>query len=267
MASLNRMFIVSFMMLSLFTVIFAYMPSQFFAYQTGYYNQPVIEDREVAEKFNAMDLTLYKNTWSFNISFGEMQYREGVDAGLPEGHRLEFHWHYSPVVGSVSVPVIEIRHACPSWFFGLWLDFHRLRLISPYDEIAQTSTPDLITKEALLNLAQGNNYASFKVACEHICVQFLVVPYNQSWTLSESWDNGKLHVLCSYEIDWEAMKPSAWTLLGQLLTFQAPDLGVPGIGGKIISHIVGAILWSCMILLIYAAITRLIPMVKGGLEG
>lgn len=59
------------------------------------------------------------------------------------------------------------------------------------------------------------------------------------------------------------MKPSAWTLLAQILTFQSPDLGIPGIGGTILSYILGAGIWASIVLLIFAAVTSVIPTISG----
>ena len=118
----------------------------------------------------------------------------------------------------------------------------------------------------LLNLQINENASYFTMECEHLTMNFVVHTYNSSWTLSESWDNGYLTVLASYEIDFDAMKPSAFTLIGQLITFKNPDFGLPGILGEIFNYSFGVAFWIIIAIIIYTLVTRLVPTIQGGIE-
>lgn len=263
--SLNRVFVVAFVSLGLFSVLFGYMPNDFFSLQADY-AAPTSFEREVVDFYSTHNLTLYSNTWSFNITYGgDFEYLENVPT---TDHWLEVHWH-SAYFGTGYYPIIEFRHSYPSWFFGLWRDYHNLYLTQPYREKAGNplNLPwYAIDKQRFLNLADSENYSFFEVSCEHLTVNFVFTPRNSSQTLEEAWDSGELHGLMSYEIDWDAMKPSAWSLIGQLLLFQAPDLGISGIGGSILSYMIGAVLWICIAITIYTIVSKLFPTVSGGID-
>lgn len=274
--SLNRVIVVSFVFLGLFTLLFQLMPSEYFSNQTDY-AAPTTYENEVAKFYSTHNLTLYKNQWNFNITRGGHEYLENVPA---QDHRIECYWDFEYIYyegGAVGMMgVIYFEHSWPSWFFGLWRESHKLELTGPYqvetiyyseNNVGHNLPYWAISKERLLQLAKGKNYTFFEMSCGHITANFVITPTNASWTLEQAWDNGKLHVMMSYEIDWEAMKPTAWTLIGQLLTFKAPDLGVPGIGGQILSYMIGAVLWVAIAITIYTIATRLIPAVRGGVEG
>ena len=270
--SLNRVIVVSFVFLGLFTLLFQLMPSEYFSNQTDY-AAPTTYENEVAKFYSTHNLTLYKNQWNFNITWGGSEHLENVPT---EGHWIECHWNFEFVYLDYAMEVICFKHSWPSWFFGLWRESHYLELTSTYRVetkycygfYGEFNLPYwAISKERLLQLAKGKNYTFFEMSCGHITANFVITPTNASWTLEQAWDNGKLHVMMSYEIDWEAMKPTAWTLIGQLLTFKAPDLGVPGIGGQILSYMIGAVLWVAIAITIYTIATRLIPAVRGGVEG
>ena len=269
--SLNRVIVVSFVFLGLFTLLFQLMPSEFFSNQADY-SIPTSYDNEVVKFYSTHNLTLYKNQWSFNLTRDGHEYLENVPT---QGHWIEAHWCWDFVYLDAIMEQIHFKHSWPSWFFGLWRESHKLELIEPYqvETIYYYGTVPYnlpywaISKERLLQLAGEKNYAFFEMSCGHITANFVITPTNSSWTLEQAWDNGKVHVMMSYEIDWEAMKPTAWTLIGQLLTFKSPDLGIPGIGGQILSYMIGALLWIAIAITIYTIATRLIPTVRGGVEG
>lgn len=90
---------------------------------------------------------------------------------------------------------------------------------------------------------------------------------NDSLTLGESWDARLLEYSLTYEIDFEAMKPSAWSLISQLITFQKPDFGIPGLFGEIVSYAFGLGIWITIAIIAYTVLTRIIPTISGGVEG
>lgn len=259
--NLNRVFVSVIIFLGTFTLIFSFIPSAFYTYQTEYSN-PSTHDKDVADYFNNANITLYANSWDFNITLGNMEYNQ---SGLPEGHRVEFHWNndYYPI-GSLPY-ALYVRHAYPSWLFGWWLDYHYMDVTEPFRTMASFNGTYFyaVTKDHFLNLADGSNSTYYEVECEHVSQNFIVLPINDSYSLEDSWDLGELQVLSSYEIDFEAMKPSAWVLLTQLLSFQSPDLGISGTGGTILNYLLGITIWASISILIYAIVTSLIPLISG----
>ena len=94
----------------------------------------------------------------------------------------------------------------------------------------------------------------------------IILKGNGTDTLGDSWDAGVLDYSLNYEIDFEAMKPSAFLLIGQLLTFNNPDFGIPGLFGEIVGYAVSLGIWALIIIISYTVITKLIPTIQGGVE-
>lgn len=189
--TLNSMFIAIFVILGLFTVLYVSMPSEFFQNQINY-EVPITQEKDVATYFSANNITLYQNSWSFNLSLGGMEYNQ---AGLPDGHRVEVQF-VDQNLGYLDY--LEIRHASPSWFFGLWLEHHSMVLDDfSLSKITNTDSRNfaslgVIYKDALLDIAGDTNSSSFTVYCEHISMSFVVLPINSSISLSDSFDAGIL---------------------------------------------------------------------------
>ena len=236
------------------------MPSALYAYQTDY-DSPTQQDQEVVDYFNAENITLYESTWSFNITLGNMEALEDTPVA---DHQIEFFFTDS------ARDYIEVRHAYPTFWFGLWLEYHRLNLVDSDFALTQgqggSNVPWLLYKEDILALSINENASSFEMYCEHVSMSFAVLSYNSSKTLSESWDDGELTVYSSYNIDFDAMKPSAFLLIAQLITFQSPDFGIPGDFGTVFNYGFGIGFWIVIAIIIYTLITRIIPTIQGGLE-
>ena len=118
-----------------------------------------------------------------------------------------------------------------------------------------------------LELLEINDNASqFEAYCEHVTINFVVLNTGDYADLETSFANGDLSVLTSYDINFEAMQPSAFTLLSQLITFQNPDFGIENDFGDLIEYGMGLGFWICFALLAFTLITRMIPTIQGGLE-
>ena len=161
---------------------------------------------------------------------------------------------------------LEVRHTNPG-FMGWWTEYHWLEVQEPYATIAGIDKDAYfkgLQKEEVLRLFDEQYNASYcEFACDHLNVKLFIVSANQSWTLEESWDNGELKLFTSYGIDWTATGTSMWTIMFQLLAFQNPELGIPGIGGTILTLGFGGGLWACIAILAFALITAVIPFVSG----
>jgi hypothetical protein len=253
--------------LGVFAALIAILPGDMIANQPNYLS-PLTRDQRVVSYFSANNLTLYQNTWSFSISHGSSGTQVQNQSGLPDGHYLQVRW------GGFTNDPIQFRHAFPNWLFG-WagvLDYHNLRLTDKYVSILSptnsyyTSGFPYIYKEQLLMIAQGGNTSTLEVYCEHIQVTFVVMPTDTNKTLEQAWNADNLTFLMSYGIDFDAMKPSAFTLIGQLITFQAPDLGIPGQFGDFLTYVFAISFWVVVAIIIYTITTRLIPTIRGGVE-
>lgn len=248
------------------------MPSEFFEYQADYAPTGG-QDQEVVEYFTANNITLYSETWSFNITADNMEALEDIPA--PD-HQVEF-WFYQ---GNSGDHFIQLRHAEP-WFW-FWLIAHYIEPIEPfrsamsYTGYAGENTgflpvihwQPIITRDNIFELADGGDDCVFIASCSHLSLSIALVNYNTSEydSLEESFDAGVLTVLSSYEIDFDAMKPTAFTLIAQLITFQEPDFGIPGIFGTIINYSIGIVFWITIAIIIYTIVTRLVPTIPGGIE-
>jgi len=251
--NLNKMFVFIFVFLITFSALLGTMC-------TGFKILGIdadVQDKESANFFSSMNVTQYNYTLSLNITYGE---EEQYDFGLPEGQKLEFWWNYETHFGT---RMLELRHLMDS-FWGWWYNWHWLTIPSPYLEQTPLGTGLGLDKDGVLALFDDDFNASYcEFTCEHVHVKLFILTANQSWTLSESWDNEKLKLYTSYGIDWDETGTSMWGIMGELLTFQNPELGIPGPGGYILNLGFSGALWACIAILFFALITSVIPFIGG----
>lgn len=261
--SLNRLFISIFVFLGTFSILLMFMPTEFYQNLTGYSGASA-QDKEVVSYFDAHGMTVYNQTLALDNEtnpFLEYGSSQSFDYGLPEGQKLEFWWDVE-----YGRPMFEIRHTNPG-LFGWWTEHHSLIIQEPYKSqagLGDIPSPLGLEKQHLVNLWNEDYnacYAEWK--CNHILLKAFVFPYNETKTIGESWDDGYLGIYTSYNINWDAIKPSAWSLLTSLLLFQAPELGLEGMGGSILSYLIGLVLWSSIAILAFAILTSLIPFISG----
>lgn len=252
--NLNKMFVFIFVFFITFAVFLSTMPPEFLLLGVG----ADVQDKEAEEYFTAQDVLMYNYTLSFNLTSGGT---ETFGYGLPGDQLIAFEWIN---LGPPQNHMLWFSHLVAN-LWGWWYNQHDLLILEPYRSLVSS---DHITKADLLILWNEDRNASYaEWGCSHISVKLFILPYNSSWTLSESWDNGYLKFMSSYEVDWSETGASMWHIMLQLLTFQNPDLGIPGIGGLILSAGVGGALWASVALLVFALITSVIPFVSGWGEG
>lgn len=254
--NLNKMFVFIFVFLGVFAVLLVNMPGDFI--RLGI--EADVQDKEAIDFFSEHDVTVYNNTLSLNLTFTEEQQ---FDFGLPEGQKLEFWWN--EMIHPYHRTFI-LKHLVDE-LLGYWYNQHSLDVQEPY--ASKVRWPDIgLGEDDLLALFDEEYNATYlEMACEHMSVKLFIVTYNQSWTLQESWDNGKLKMFTSYNIDWTATGTSMWHVMFQLLTYQSPDLGIPGVGGTILSHGVSLGLTASIVLLAFALVTSVIPFIRGWVGG
>ena len=248
--NLNAMFVGIFVFFIMFSVLFVTMPSGFILLGVGV----EVQDKEAADYFNAQNVTMYNYTLGLNLSYPEAK---SYDFGLPAGQKIEFWWCQDPLTG---VAMFQVRHLTKEWW---WWAYHRLAVQEPYAGDVLWPSQGLFKEDILELWDEGKNASYCEFACEHIPVKLFIFTFNQSWTLEESYDNGKLNFYTSYDIDWTQTGTNMWTVMGQLLSFQNPQLGVPGTFGQILGAGISGVLWACIAILFYALITSLIPFISG----
>lgn len=248
----SKLLIFSFCFLGVFGLIMATMPTEFAsqAWNAGYI------EKEAAEYFSMANVTQYQNVLNFNISYpGSKQY----DFGLPSGQKIEFWWDQKLMGTAGWQKVFQVRHLTDQ-FWGYWYGWHALE----FDRVYFSTDKTILFKGDLEHFWDDSINASlFWCECDHIRTNVLFIPYNSSWTIGESWDNDELKVVTSYEMDWNATGLSSWTILGQLLTFQSPNLGIGGIGGTILNTLIALPVWVSIAICVIKLVQSMIPFIKG----
>jgi len=218
-----------------------------------------VHDKEARDYFTERDVAEYNYTLTLNLTYQEEQQ---FQYGLPEDEQLEFWWDEEWYYGEGDVKMLELRHLEKYWT-GWWWTWHELEVQEPY--ASKVWDPELgLRRSDLMKLWDEDYNASYcEFACKHINVKLFIMTYNKSWTLEESWDNDTLKLYTTYGIDWTYMGTNMWHIIFELLAFQNPQLGIPGIGGTILTVGVGLTLWASIALLAFAFITALLPFISG----
>lgn len=251
--NLNKMFVFIFVFFIVFSAFLVNMPGEFL----GLGVDADVQDKEVAAFFNAANVTMYNYTLSIDLIF-DTPYEN--QSGLPSGQALRFSFGYET---HFTRDMFEIHHLTSN-FAGWWWDWHYLVMPEVYWRQTTLGSGIGIDRNGLLELFDETANATYaEFVCEHISLKVFILTANQSWTLQESWDNGKVKIFTSYDIDWSKTGTSMWHVMGQLLTFQNPELGIPGLGGDILTAGFGGALWACIAILFYAIITAVLPFVSG----
>lgn len=248
---LSKALVFVFVTLGMFALLMGTMPSEFISETWN----PNYRDVETKETFDAVDILMYENAESGELNYGDgpLQY----DFGLPSGQKLEIDW-----VIRYGQSYVYVRHLVGQTL-GYWTNYHNLDVYTtsgvmlPYND--KMFKPDLVA-----NWNPDKNASIFNVKCDHITSNIIFQPRNSSWTIGESWDQEKLNFAMSYEVNWNATGVSAWTIVAQLLTFQAPNLGIGGIAGVILNAIIAIPMWSLIAYIVYKIVVGIIPFVSGG---
>lgn len=248
------------------------MPNDFFENQSEY-NLEYAAKKELMEEFEASDLTVYSSIETDSMPYGYSSIEDAPGAPQWEtavAHRfIEVWWSDYGGAFPGDTGDLEIRDVEQRWFIvpyytllercNLYVDGVLLE-----HEDNGGNTYSWLNRDDLTPYEDSYNLSI--TARGSVLSASMILKAVGNYTLGESWDNGELQYSLSYEIDFDAMKPSAFTLIGQLVTFQNPDFGIPGVFGTILTYIIALSIWACIILLAYTIITKLIPTIQGGVE-
>lgn len=254
----TKMAIFVFASIGIFALLFAALPSDYMAVS---FESTLGAEKRVADYYDLQNVTLYANAGQDNMTYpySSLNDHPGApqfSAGLPTGQYLEVWWSFYPF-GS---HFLEFRHV-EQWFFG-WRVIARLNFQTenktsvPYQRINAQICDDNYNPERNASLFYASGSA-LTLSCFFM--------YNQSLyaDIGTAWNNGDIDYMLSYDVDWNATSVSALTILGQLLTFQAPALGITGVGGALISGTIAFPFWICTAILIIKLVQSVIPFIKG----
>lgn len=255
---LGKIILFLFCFMGITSLIIGAVPAEFYANQTESWNPEYNHaDEAVVDYFTSKNITVYDNQFNDSISYPGMN---EYQFGLPSGEKLQVVWENSPLIG-VTRKEFSFRHKTGTW---LWWD------VVHYLSFKKASYPSMIgysvlTKDEVIDAFDTALNGSFWVSqCDHIITNVLIMTANLSWSLSQSWDNGQLRYLTSYQMNMTSIGVNVWSLITQLLTFQSPNFGISGWLGSLINGIIALPLWGGILYALYKLIAGLIPLVSGG---
>lgn len=250
----SKMLIFTFCTITAFIILFASIPSGFFI---ASYESSIGADKEIAEYYALNNITMYNIQKNFNLSYpGNQQY----DMPGISGHKIEYWWNDDIIGGNTFTKVIEVRHLTDQ-IFGFWWGMHRLDFDDGDPEIqAKMLSWDNIEDRYSATL----NGSLFEASCEHINLNLIVKPTLDYATLEDSWSNNIVNIITSYEVNWNTTSVSALNVLGRLLSFQAPALGIPDptVNG-ILAQLTASIFWGMVVIMIIKLVQSVFPTVPG----
>jgi hypothetical protein len=221
-------------------------------WEPGYYRT----DQQVAQFLNAHNITVYNSQHSGGLNYPAHETETG---GLPNG-QLDVWWdYYAPL----NIDSLGISYETQHWLFGYFEYWTSERL--HYTSLKSAAERgDFITRDYLVaDFEDTKNGTSYSARCNS-GVQVTILYSGNETDIGDSWDNGQLQYMMSWELNATLSSVNMFSLLGQILTFQAPVLGVPGIFGSILNAIIAIPLYATTGYLIYKLIAGIAPWLSGG---
>jgi len=247
-----------FAFIGFFAILFGTIQGDFYDNQTAF-TASAGSNKEVAEYFDLANVTLYANAGSDNMTYPYSSWFDNGKewaGGLPSGQYLEVWW-------ASEVPpiytVIEFRHVEDFWGGIRLIDRCSFKTKDKID-IGQF----MFKTHLVNNYDAEDNGTTFYASCSHLAVS-TIISYNQTkyTNIAQAWDNGELDYVLSYEVDWNATSISGLNILGKLLTFQNPNLGITGIFGTTLNLAIAIPFWVMTTILIIKLVQSVIPFIKG----
>jgi len=251
--------------LGIFALILGLFPyGEFTENTTPDWQSEYMTDKEAGQIFEQANVTVYANIESFNYTFGAAP--EVITAGLPSGHSVWIWWRYE-LPATSRYDRVWIEHHWPGFIIS---NVEFMQLFPPYDSFASEGriAPDNgnLYKTGL-EAAYGNkiiNASYFEwFDTAGLKLNMFVGPYNDTWTITESWNNQNLSFTVGYDIDWNQTGLNAFNLMWQIITFQPLNLGVPGIAGVIMNACIAIPFWAFVIILAIKLVGAIWPFGSG----
>jgi len=238
-------------------ILLATIDANFLAVQS--LNANYQDDKQAANMFEMANLTAQTYQQFYLLYGAGNSHTETFN--LPPGHEIEF-WWYEDEIGQYTLDIIEVRHTWPG-FLGIGRSFERLWIIYPYSD-------DVFIVQGLrrsdLTALWGNRVANASY-CEWqrsgYSTKTFISPWNASRTIAQSWDDQNVTFTVGFIYDWNQSNINAFDLLGQILFFQAPTLGLTGVANTIMNAFIAIPLWVMIAIVALKLIQSVIPLIKG----
>lgn len=262
---LGKMLVFCFCLIGVFALLMATLPNDFIT--ASYVYNPSYRDVEIEEEFDANNLVVYDESGGDNMTFPYNSLYDGPappdwEAGLPENQFLQVWWG-TTTVGMISLDSIRVVHKQRNWILTYpW--YSDIDTLTFYYTDGTTVGYNVVALTLTNAWNDDTNSSAFNVKGKQISTSIIFKAHDTNKTIAENWDDGTIDYLLSYEANFTASGLSAFTLIGQLLTFQAPSLGVGGDWGTFLNTIIAIPMWSCIAYIVYKVIAGLIPFVSGG---
>jgi len=172
----------------------------------------------------------------------------------------------------VSIPILEVRHVWPG-FLGIGNNSELLAVIYPYSQDVEVPDWGLLREYGLLfpgvddlaalweNRVENASYCEWQRG--GYSTKTFVSPHNDTITITESWLDQNLSLVVGFTYDWNQTNINAFDLLGQILSFQAPSLGLTGVANTILNAFIAIPLWIMVAIIALKLIQSVIPLIKG----
>lgn len=263
---LNHAFVTIVVVLSMFAVLYAEMPPDYFNYQVEY--ETNIVNREVEQRFEATDLVVYSSFANDTMTY---EYSSIFDAPSPpqwetglSDRFLEVWWGNEVIPdASITLPkTFEVRDTEKRSFI---IDYYVMLEWCTLSFENGTNAGAFLMQHMLGSYGEAQNM-TLQAKGSYLSAN-IILRGNGTNTINESWTAGTMAYDITYEIDFEAMKPNAFMLIAKLLTFNSPEFGLPdNFFGKIITYGISIVIWIIIAIIAYTVVTRLIPTVQGGIQ-
>lgn len=244
------MLIFVFCIVGIFTILFIHIPTGFLLAD---YESNLGVDQEMVNYFSINNITMYEMGEDFNLTYPGT---EKFD--LHDGSQLDYWWNDDQFNIYSMDKVIEVRHLTDN-IFGYWYGWHAL------DFDVEGAINDGMLTWYLVNERYDAdlNGSLFNAECDHLTLNLVVRPTMDYSTLEESWNNDVVRITTSYQINFSATNINAFSILGKLITFQSPNLGIGGDLGTMLNAIIAVPFWIMIAIMIIILIQSVIPLIRG----
>jgi hypothetical protein len=187
-------------------------------------------------------------------------------SGMPQGQILEI-WYgdESTPVLSLLNPFFELRQTQINTYpiFGGYY-FKELSRLTFYNASGRINSYGLSKTDLTGNWDAEANATKLTARNNQLAVSVVIQPLWNNETIAQAATNHRLQYYLSYGVNATQTGIGLFSIVSQILTFQSPTLGIPGIGGVIVDDVIALFVWSVLGYLIYKLLAGLVPWLSGG---
>lgn len=250
-----------FCLVGVFALLFGTMTAAFYANQ-GIYTASAGATKTIASSLDLANVTIYSQAGSDNMTFPYSSYHDHPSApkfqvGLPAGQYLEVYWGFYG-----NARALEFRHTTEVWW---GLTFIRMNIYTKAGgPLGKYLLEHPLSYQHLTDNWDADANASIFYTYTPIAASYLI-QYDQAKysSISDAWSSGELGYTISYELDINATQMNVWGILGSLLVFNAPALGMTGIGGYVLNMLIAIPTYIMSAILFVKSTLAIIPFIQG----